>query len=252
MHIIAFGQSEVGKVRANNEDSYLVDDELSLYAVADGIGGHQGGEVASRMAIQSLARITRQRLSREDEAAGNARAAETAGAALGRAVSCANTLIIDASAQTPHLAGMGTTLTTLLLSGRTAFIAHVGDSRAYLLRDGSLQQITRDHSIVGEQVRAGLLTSEQAKTNPYRHIITRSLGAERDLIVDQQEIAVRQDDVFLLCTDGLTEMVEDRDIQPVLAGFSPSEAAAKLIESANERGGVDNITVVVVKIGRMG
>jgi protein phosphatase len=143
---------------------------------------------------------------------------------------------------------MGTTLTALLLARKRAFLAHIGDSRAYRFRDGTLAQLTNDHSIVAEQVRSGLITAAQARTSPYRHVITQALGIDREAAPELMEHPVKPGDTFLLCSDGLTEMVGDREITRILAGSAPRDAAQKLIEAANEQGGVDNITVVVVQV----
>ena len=250
MKIIAFGTSDVGKIRRNNEDSYVVDDGLRLYAVADGIGGHEGGEVASRLAIEGLLQVAHERFPRagekplsEDPVMG-----DPVTSLLMRAFARSNRLIRQSAADNPALAGMGTTLTALLLSHKAAYIAHIGDSRAYLLRSGSLSRVTEDHSVVAEHIRAGLLTPDEARKSPYRHIITRSLGLEPDPIADERKIEINKHDIFLLCTDGLTEMVEDAEISWILASSSPQGAVEGLIRLANDRGGVDNITVVVIKI----
>ncbi len=243
MKIIAAGKSDIGKVRKNNEDSYLVEDSLGLYAVADGIGGHEGGEVASRMAIEGLSRFVREYLSGTKPSAGG-----PADTALVQAFAAANARILDAASEQRGLSGMGTTLTALLLRENTAFLAHIGDSRAYLLRAGSLSQETEDHSVVGEYIRAGMLTPDRARESPYRHVITRALGLEREIIVDRRSIDVRAGDTFLLCTDGLTEMVDDVKISRLLSNAAPREAVEHIVREANDRGGVDNITVVVAQI----
>ena len=143
---------------------------------------------------------------------------------------------------------MGTTLTALLLARKRAFLVHIGDSRAYRLRGGTLVQLTNDHSVVAEQMRSGLISAAQARTSPYRHVITRALGIDREAAPDRMEHPVQPDDTYLLCSDGLTEMVGDRDIRIILAGSAPRDAVLKLIAAANEQGGVDNITAVVVKV----
>jgi serine/threonine protein phosphatase PrpC len=248
MTIISAGKTDTGKTRKNNEDSYLVDDGIGLYAVADGIGGHEGGEVASRMAIEGLSRLARERSSGADNtpAHGISAGGDTAGATLGRAFTLVNGTIRQAAAGDPTLLRMGTTLTAFLLRKTTAYLAHVGDSRAYLLRAGVLTQVSEDHTVIADQVRAGLLTPGQAHKSPYRHVITRALGIDPELIVDHRTIEVGPEDTFLLCTDGLTEMVDDETIRKLLGGASPQEAAERLVREANDRGGVDNITVVVV------
>ncbi len=249
MKIISFGKSDTGKERKNNEDSYLVDDKKGIYAVADGIGGHRGGEVASRIAVETLAETFRERPPGHVSAAPATSATDDPNlSALIDAFTLANSKIRLHATRNPALLGMGTTMTALFLQNEIAYLAHVGDSRAYRLRDGTLISMTADHTVVAEQVRAGLITTAQARTSPYRHVITRALGIEPDILVDRQKITTRPDDTFLLCTDGLTEMVEEAEIMRVLESYSPEAAANMLIALANDHGGVDNITAVVVKI----
>jgi serine/threonine protein phosphatase PrpC len=250
MKIISFGKTDTGKTRNNNEDSYLVDDGMGLYAVADGIGGHEGGEVASRMAIEGLSQIVRERCSGAGNTTAHGVFAEDdpCGAALSRAFTLANGAIRRAAEDNPALLHMGTTMTALLFHEATAHLTHVGDSRAYRLRAGILTQVTEDHTVIADQVRAGLLTPGQAQKSPYRHVITRALGIDPELAVDNRTIEVRPDDTFLLCTDGLTEMVDDETILRIVKDASPQEAAERLVREANDRGGVDNITVVVIQI----
>ncbi len=244
----AFGGTDPGKKRANNEDALLLNDAMGLYAVADGIGGNEGGEVASRIAVETLAKAMPDLLGEKDRTPpmGRVRTDTPSVSALRESVSLANRAINQQRSQDPGLANMGTTLTALLLREKQAFIAHIGDSRAYLFRAGKLLQLTNDHSFVAEQVRAGTFTPEQARSSPYRHVITRALGIAEEAKADLTNHALKKDDRFLLCTDGLTEMVADADISRVLATSSPQEAVQKLLAAANERGGVDNITAVVV------
>jgi len=243
-----FGKTDPGKKRANNEDALLLDDSLGLYVVADGIGGNEGGEVASRIAVETLARAMPDLLGEKDRTppVGRARADDPALFALKETVNLAHRTIQQGRSEDPGLANMGTTLTALLLRDRQAFIAHIGDSRAYLFREGKLMQLTNDHSFVAEQVRAGAFTLEQARSSPYRHMITRALGLNDDVKADLTKYALKKDDRFLLCTDGLTEMVADADLSRIIADSPPREAVQKLLAAANERGGVDNITAVVV------
>lgn len=251
MKISSFGKTDTGKTRKNNEDSYVVDDHRGLYAVADGIGGHEGGEVASRMAIQGLSQTVQEHLPGAGETPPHG-IAEVEGdpitSTLSHAFTLANTLIRQATEDNPALLHMGTTMTALLLRDKTAYLAHIGDSRAYRLRAGVLTQVTEDHTFVAEQMRAGLLTHEQAQKSPYRHVITRALGIDPELRVDHQVLETRPDDIVLLCTDGLTEMLDDETIRRILEGASPQEAAERLVREANDRGGVDNITVVVIQM----
>jgi protein phosphatase len=250
MKILSFGATDTGKKRVNNEDSYLVNDELRLYAVADGVGGSEAGEVASRIAVDTISVAMPDLLGDKDRTpSGELRSADVPELAAFRyAVLLANRNIIEEAGQNPARAGMGTTLTALLLARKQAFLAHIGDSRAYRFRDGTLAQLTNDHSIVAEQVRSGLITASQARTSPYRHVITQALGIDREAAPELMEHPVKPGDTFLLCSDGLTEMVSDREITKILAGSAPRDAAQKLIEAANEQGGVDNITVVVAQV----
>lgn len=250
MRLLSFGATDPGKKRANNEDAYLLNDRQGLYAVADGVGGHEGGEVASRIAVDTLAEAVPDLCGDRDRTppSGSATPSGPELSAIRHAVGLANRRIRDAVGKDQALAGMGTTLTAFLVKGKRMFLAHIGDSRAYRLRSGKLIQLTNDHSIVAEQVRTGLLTETQARSSPYRHVITRALGLDADAAPDMAEHAVQQDDTYLLCSDGLTEMIEDGEISKILATSAPQVAARRLIDAANARGGADNITVVVVRI----
>ena len=225
-------RTDIGKLRKQNEDAAWFDEARAVFAVADGMGGHLAGEVASRMAIEAV-----QRMARENERPGIA--------ALREAVACAHETILAHAQDHIECAGMGTTLSVLWLGENYAYIAHVGDSRIYRLREGSLTQITQDHSLVEELVRAGLITREQARTHPRRNIITRALGThgenEPDLLVtDVQDV-----DVFLLCTDGLTGMVPDDEIERTLRDCGIEAAADRLLALALDAGGRDNVTLIL-------
>ncbi|HYA88927.1 MAG TPA: Stp1/IreP family PP2C-type Ser/Thr phosphatase [Nitrospirota bacterium] len=253
MKIISFGGTDPGKKRGNNEDAYLIDDSIGLYAVADGIGGSEGGEVASRIAVDALAGAIPDLLREKggQQPSGVTGKAELENSLLRQAFAIANNDILNTGDQNPRLSGMGTTLATILIRDEVAYIAHVGDSRAYLLRSGEFKQLTPDHSFVAEQLRAGAITAEQARMSPYRHIITRALGGNGEVLPDVSQHRLQKDDRFLLCTDGLTEMVDDEDIGRILAMASPRETVQKLVAVANDRGGVDNITVVVVWVAEL-
>lgn len=250
MKITSFGGTDTGKKRSNNEDAFLLNDALGLYAVADGIGGNEGGEVASRTAVDTLAESLPGLLGDQDRTppTGSVRAGDPSFSALQLAITLANRSIRRARSETPALENMGTTLTALLLRNKNAIIAHVGDSRAYLLRSGAFTQLTNDHSLVGEQVRRGMISREQARTSPVRHVITRALGIDEDIPIDLAKHPLKKGDRILLCTDGLTEMVDDREISSILGGAEPREAVQKMLAAANKRGGVDNITAVVVQV----
>jgi PPM family protein phosphatase len=247
MKIISYGATDPGKKRSNNEDAYLLNDALGLYVVADGIGGNEGGEVASRIAAETFEEAMPDLLGDANRTPpfGVVMNADPRLAALRQAITLSNRKIRRAREEDPALAHMGTTLTALLLRNNQAYTANIGDSRAYLLRSGEISQLTSDHSYVAEQVAAGILTLKQARTSPYRHVITRALGIDDEVQADVIAHTLKQDDRFLVCSDGLTEMVDDAEIGKILASSPPQEAALTLVAAANKHGGVDNITVVV-------
>ena len=225
-------RTDIGKLRKQNEDAAWFDEARAVFAVADGMGGHLAGEVASRMAIEAV-----QRMARENERPGIA--------ALREAVACAHETILAHAQDHIECAGMGTTLSVLWLGENYAYIAHVGDSRIYRLREGSLTQITQDHSLVEELVRAGLITREQARTHPRRNIITRALGTHGENEPDLLVTDVQDGDVFLLCTDGLTGMVTDAQIERMLLENDMEAAADALLAAALDAGGRDNVTLIL-------
>jgi protein phosphatase len=237
------GLSDVGRCRKVNQDMFLVDESLGLYAVADGMGGHAAGEVASDIAITTLAQSLRGR----DADSGHWSAAE-AGDLLRQALNDGNRRICESVLARAEWRGMGTTIVALILARDRAVIGHVGDSRAYVLRDGRLWQLTSDHSWVNEQVKLGLLTHEQAQRHPMRNIVTRALGNQPEVDVDVIDEPVQPGDVFALCSDGLSGMLGDDEIREVLEshGAVPGIACRDLVERANARGGEDNITVIVM------
>ncbi len=241
----AFGLSDVGRRRDSNEDEFLVAPEVGLYAVADGMGGHAAGEVASRLAIETVEASIRG--AHEDGPHVSARAATDA---LRAAVAAANRRICDSMEGHEERRGMGTTLAALLLRGDGAVIGHVGDSRVYLLRDGELHRMTHDHSWVMEQVRMGLLSDDAAQHHPMRNIVTRALGGRADVAVDIVLEPVRPGDLFVVCSDGLNSMLEDEAIREIAERHrdDPEACCRALIDAANRRGGEDNVTVVVVRV----
>ncbi len=233
MRLLAGAATDVGMVREGNEDGFLIDDRLQLFAVADGMGGHQAGEVASATALEAL------------------RASVATGTALEQAVTAANAAVFEKASADEALRGMGTTLTTLSIDpdGAELLVGHVGDSRAYLVRDGELRQITEDHSLVEELVREGRLTPEQADVHPQRSIITRALGIDAAVNVDLVPVEIQPGDRILLCSDGLTTMLRPSDIATVLRREpDPGRAADLLVDAANAAGGEDNITALVVEV----
>jgi serine/threonine protein phosphatase PrpC len=247
MTIISYGATDPGKRRSNNEDAYLANDALGLYAVADGIGGNEGGEVASRIVVETVEAAMPDLLGDANRTppSGVVLNADPRLIALRQVTTLANHKLRQAREQDPALSNMGTTLTALLIRNNQAYIAQIGDSRAYLLRSGKFMQLTSDHSLVAEQVAAGILTPKQARSSPYRHVITRALGIDEEVRADVTAHALQRDDRFLVCSDGLTEMVDDAEIGKILANAPPQEAVQKLVATANAQGGVDNITVVV-------
>jgi len=249
MNVVSFGGTDQGKRRSNNEDAYLQNDGLLLYAVADGIGGNAGGEVASRIAVETVEETIANILRNESIVPPSTAIsdADPQLSLLQQAITLANQKILRSSFQHPALSGMGTTLTVAFFRRNNLLIANIGDSRAYLFRSGTLNQLTADHSFVAERVAAGLLTPQEAKLSPYRHVITRALGIDDVIRADITKHALQRDDLILLCTDGLTEMLEDSDIQHILSA-SQDTVAQELLAAANDRGGVDNITTVVVRV----
>lgn len=238
-------RTDLGRVRENNEDKFdffepeepeVLAKKGSLYAVADGMGGHAAGQIASEMALRTL--IKSYYADPSPDVAGS----------MHRAVFEANSLIYDAAQMIVERSGMGTTLTALVIRGDSAYIVQVGDSRAYLIRDGQIRQVTEDHSWVAEQVRRGAMAPEEAQYSPFRNVITRSLGnmptVESDLFAEELHVG----DTFVLCSDGLSGNLSEIDIRDIVTGKAPSVAAMQLIDTANERGGNDNITSVIVSV----
>lgn len=250
MKVDIYGLTDVGKKREKNEDSLLVNADLGLFMVADGMGGHLGGEYASRIAVKTVEEIVRQLLDDPDAtiSADIVFDRSDPGEVLKYAIRIASQRIFDEAARNPNLRGMGTTTVALLLRDGKGFIAHVGDSRAYLVKGGEIKQLTADHSLVAEQLRAGFITPEELKNHKFKNIITRSVGFQNDVEIDLLIRDLDTDDQFLLCSDGLTNLVEDADIGKIVSKNGPKEACRKLIELANKRGGDDNVTVILARI----
>jgi PPM family protein phosphatase len=231
MRIRVGARTDVGRVREGNEDSYVVRDPL--FAVADGMGGHRGGEVASAMALETVSEV-------KLPEAGSA-------PVLVDIVKQANRHVLERSEADRDLRGMGTTVTALAVEGGRAHLAHVGDSRAYRLRDGELQQLTHDHTLVQRMVDAGELTPQEAGVHPQRSILTRALGVEAEVLVDELTLDLQEGDRIMICSDGLTSMVGDDRIHQILRDETDPQAASDLlVDAANRAGGDDNITVIVL------
>jgi serine/threonine protein phosphatase PrpC len=247
--VSAWGCTNVGLKRDNNEDNYIIDSNLQLYIIADGMGGHAGGAIASRMAIE-LVRETISKMYHEPSIF-NPQAAKRESSdilqLLKEAIRSASCGIYEFSNQRLDLAGMGTTLTMILVYGGRGYIAHVGDSRLYRLRNNAFEQLTEDHSLVQEQVRAGFLTREEAHSSRFRNIITRSVGFESQVNADAFSLPLSSEDVFLLCSDGLSGMIDDEEIANVLRHGKLSDATERLVALANHHGGDDNITLILLR-----
>lgn len=238
--------TDIGLKRQKNQDSGFASDEMGLYIVADGMGGHQGGEIASQMAIDTMTAAMQGVVGPNSEF-------EKAIAALKESIHRANHLIFERSLRENNLTGMGTTTTALLCSQQQAALAHVGDSRAYLIRPGQIWQLTRDHSLVQEKLRAGLITREQVKSDSTKNVITRSVGFGQDTEVDIYLLDLCPGDLILICSDGLSGQLDDMEILEVTqkrAGHTPDdlkETVQDLISWANGRGGFDNTTAILMK-----
>jgi serine/threonine protein phosphatase PrpC len=238
MILRAAAGSDVGRRRAANEDHYALAPEIGLYLVADGLGGHVAGQIASELAAEAALRTIRTL-----EGAGTSLAEK-----LRYAVIAANREVHETARRRRELAGMGTTLVVLLAQEGRAALAHVGDSRAYLVRGSRIRQLTDDHSLVGELVRRREISPAAAREHPQRHVLTRAVGVRPTVEPDLAELTPEEEDVFVLCSDGLTGHVQDDEIaRTVAGGVDPQEAVDALIGLANSRGGEDNITVAIVR-----
>jgi len=238
----AFGFTDVGRVRSRNEDSYALVENEHLAVVADGMGGHGNGDIASRIAVEAV---------QEKYAGARGRAGDEFAVAerLQTAFAHAHEMIRAAGEEDNSLRGMGTTLVAAVVEDRSAVIGHVGDSRAYALRGSTLTQLTEDHSWVREQIEAGHLSVDQAREHPFKSVVTRALGGENSVKVDLRRVHLQAGDILLLCSDGLTTMLTDEEIAALLnEGGSLDERTRRLVDAANELGGADNITVVMVTI----
>ncbi|SDK43091.1 Stp1/IreP family PP2C-type Ser/Thr phosphatase [Natronincola ferrireducens] len=237
--------TDVGKVREINEDNYCIyENDIGLYMVADGMGGHKGGEVASSIAIHRIKDHITKHIEEE--------LAELEGPAIEglifEAFNRANREVYNKAKEDLNCEGMGTTVTMALIANNKLYIGHVGDSRGYLLRNNTLEQITQDHSLVAELVRNGSITEREAMKHPQKNIITRSLGTDENIKVDIFSVEFHEGDILILCTDGLTNFVDRYELEKILLETDDCvEVCNTLVSLANQRGGYDNITVVIVK-----
>ena len=250
---LAAAASHKGRVRTANEDSFGICANEGLFVVCDGMGGAAAGEVASRVAVDAVLKSLcgpRQVVAGRDTdpgPIGEASNSEMSGL-LRDAVSDANHLVFSQAANDSRLHGMGTTLVALMVQGSKVWVAHVGDSRCYRYRDGGLEQLTRDHSLVDEQVKLGQLTREEAERSPLRNVITRAVGSQRSVSTEISEVQTEPGDLFLLCSDGLTRELSDGRIETMLKETQDLDEICKhLIDAANDAGGRDNVTCVVVR-----
>jgi protein phosphatase len=240
VHFTCAARTDVGIVRSGNEDNYLMLSDRGIFIVADGMGGHAAGEVASEMAVRIISRELGSLRGQTDEQVGER---------LRQSIRAANEAIFGRTLAEHDKRGMGTTVTVLALLPNRYLIGQVGDSRAYLLRDGELLQLTKDHSYVQEQVDAGLLTPDQARVHPYSNVITRCVGAGMDVTPDIYFGNLQNGDLVLLASDGLTGMLEDEQLLKImLSEGGPQKWVDRMISEANRRGGLDNITAIVVRI----
>jgi PPM family protein phosphatase len=251
--ISAFGLTDVGKKRRHNEDAYLLDVERGLFVVADGMGGHAAGEVASRITVESIQEFI---AGTEEEHEntwpfGFNNRYSLEGNRLTTAVEKANERVMRAVQNRPELKGMGTTVVAALFYEDRVTLVHVGDSRAYLFRGRELKRLTDDHSWVQEQVNAGILSEDEAKSHPLKNVVTRALGGAAHVAVDLIEVPLTGGDRFLLCSDGLTGMVTDEELVRQLGSEEPPDRTVRsLVELANDRGGIDNITAILIEVVR--
>jgi PPM family protein phosphatase len=251
--LTCLGGTDVGHRREVNEDSYLLLPRNNLFICADGMGGHAGGQVASKLTVQTVGEALVRRLANAEAKARDEGKRVNVSLVVEESVREACAAVFDTARRQVELHGMGSTCTMMLAYGSAAYFGHVGDSRAYLVRDGEVHQVTEDHSLVQEQVAAGLITPEQAKVSVMRNIITRSIGFERDVKVDVGALPLQVGDTFVLCSDGLTGHVEDHEILDIVQTADRRVVPTRLIELANSRGGEDNTTVVLAHVlGRRG
>jgi len=250
MQIKAFGLSDVGRVRSSNEDAWGVFPDIHFFVVADGMGGHAAGEIASRMSVDTMKEFI-QSSTQSSEVTWPADVARDLPLPVKRLVAAgklANEKIFQTSRSNSSMNGMGTTMVSVLVDQGTAYVAHVGDSRAYLIRNEKIERLTEDHSLINDYINQGLLKVEEAGRHPLKHVITRALGSNGKVEVDVKTVPLSPGDAFLLCSDGLSNLVTEEDIrtQCLDALRDPQSVCRRLIDLANTKGGDDNVTVVLV------
>lgn len=251
MELQAFGKTDVGRKRKHNEDDFLVDSELGLFVVADGMGGHAAGEVASAKAVEVIKDFVRSKRATLDAYAAdpnNFDLRDQCQDIVAHAIQKASSEIFEMAQQSDEKRGMGTTTVMVLRAGPKAIVGHVGDSRVYLLRNGDSHQLTEDHTLVNAQLKQGLLTKEEAENVTFQNVITRSVGYQKSVQVDTLLTDLLPGDRFLLCSDGLSGYIKDDEWEKFLAGASPGDLPDKLIQLANHRGGKDNITAIILEV----
>ena len=236
MKLTSYGMTDIGLKRRINQDAFLKDDSLGLYVVADGMGGHRGGEVASQMAVEGLQRFCKANPELEPQEL------------LDKGINLCCEEIFKEAAQNSELAGMGTTVIALLLRDNRAYIGQVGDSRAYLLQNENIWQVTEDHSLLNEEIRAGRIAADEAANYQFRNVITRSVGYEKQVLVDIYRREILVGDIFLACTDGLSGLVEINEMKESIVKQGIETGLISLVALANSRGGDDNITAMAVQV----
>lgn len=238
--LASWSLSDIGQRRANNEDAFFDDSHLGLFMVADGMGGHYGGDRASQLAIAEALKAYKHNLS----------ILASYELVVEQAMLQAAKAVFKSGQEEQAFRGMGTTLSILAINDNMANIAHIGDTRIYCYRDHKLYQLTRDHSLVNEKIEAGLMSKAEARLSPLRHIITRAIGPQSSVEADYLAMPIKIDDIFLLCSDGLNNMLSDDEMSDMINKFSPADVIKKMIVTANNNGGDDNITVILVKVNK--
>jgi len=245
--LLLVGLTDPGRVREQNEDSIAIVPEAGLVVVADGMGGHLAGEVASKLAVDTISRYVVDTFAQEKRAG-----VKLESKVLSEAIQEANRRIFDTAREEPEYAGMGSTVVAVIFYGDKLCVGHVGDSRLYRFRNGMLEQLTQDHSVVQELVSRGLATAEEARLTVSKNLVTRALGVDPEVAADISELSLEDNDIYLLCSDGLNDVLADGDIEMMLIEHARQleTAAHHMVDTANQRGGPDNISVILVCAGR--